>query len=91
MFSVGDTIIVTKKNSRAENLVGKVIVNYRVDKCLGIDFGEGFSGHTLDGRIKTQTGYSLPYAWVQKINNPLETLIQGKITPDVYERVMQRV
>lgn len=51
-FKIGDIVY----DKRSGN-IGKVITLNQNSNQVGIDFGKGFRGHDLDGKIKTRTGW----------------------------------
>lgn len=53
-FKVGDKVRHTYKN-----LHGIVIVVLKNGNC-GVDFGKGFDGHNLEGRMETRNGWYVP-------------------------------
>lgn len=61
---VGKTVATTSDralggthNGFGPGKIGKVVCTNAGTETLGVDFGEGFDGHTLEGAIKTRTGF----------------------------------
>lgn len=54
-FKVGDKVQSFSEDCTA-GLVGKIFCHPE-DEMPGVDFGPGFSGHSLDGSLKSSTGY----------------------------------
>lgn len=66
MYKVGETV--SCKRYFHKDKIGKIILILNNNQ-LGIDFGEGFEGHNLNGHINTNTGWYIFSDYVDKTKN----------------------
>jgi len=67
MFKIGDLV-------QWDNRQGE-IVEIDQDGWLGVDFGRGYDGHTLNGKLDRETGWYIAPAWAR---NPIRIDLENK-------------